>query len=160
MELTMIRAGRIVNTHGVRGEVKVLPEGVEPELLLDCPALYVDGAPMAPAARRVHKGCLLVKLKGIEDMDAALALKGKAVSIRRADVDEELTGLTARDAATGETVGTVEEVLHYPAHKLCAVRGGRDEYLVPFVPAFIAGVDLVGGTIDIHMMEGLGSHED
>ena len=47
MELTMIRAGRIVNTHGVRGEVKVLPEGVEPELLLDCPALYVDGAPMA-----------------------------------------------------------------------------------------------------------------
>ena len=148
MELTMIRAGRIVNTHGVRGEVKVLPEGVEPELLLDCPALYVDGAPMAPAARRVHKG--------------------KAVSIRRADVklpageyfDEELTGLTARDAATGETVGTVEEVLHYPAHKLCAVRGGKDEYLVPFVPAFIAGVDLAGGTIDIHMMEGLGSHED
>lgn len=168
MELTMIRAGRIVNTHGVRGEVKVLPEGVEPELLLDCPALYVDGAPMAPAARRVHKGCLLVRLKGIEDMDAALALKGKAVSIRRTDVklpageyfDEELTGLTARDAATGDTVGTVEEVLHYPAHKLCAVRGGRDEYLVPFVPAFIAGVDLVGGTIDIHMMEGLGSHED
>ena len=86
MELTMIRAGRIVNTHGVRGEVKVLPEGVEPELLLDCPALYVDGAPMAPAARRVHKGCLLVKLKGIDDMDAALALKGKAVSIRRTDV--------------------------------------------------------------------------
>ena len=74
MELTMIRAGRIVNTHGVRGEVKVLPEGVEPELLLDCPALYVDGAPMAPAARRVHKGCLLVKLKGIDDMDAALTL--------------------------------------------------------------------------------------
>ena len=56
--------------------------------------------------------------------------------------------------------GTVEEILHYPAHKLCAVRGGRDEYLVPFVPAFIAGVDLAGGTIDIHMMEGLGSHED
>ena len=64
------------------------------------------------------------------------------------------------DKGTGETVGTVEEVLHYPAHKLCAVRGGKDEYLVPFVPAFIAGVDLVGGTIDIHMMEGLGSHED
>ena len=151
MELTMIRAGRIVNTHGVRGEVKVLPEGVEPELLLDCTALYVDGAP-----------------KGIDDMDAALALKGKAVSIRRTDVklpageyfDEELTGLTARDAATGETVGTVEEVLHYPAHKLCAVRGGRDEYLVPFVPAFIAGIDLAAGTVDIHMMEGLGTHEN
>ena len=168
MKLTMIRAGRIVNTHGVRGEVKLLPEGVEPELLLDCPALYVDGAPLSPAAWRVHKGCLLVKFKGIDGMDAALALKGKDVSIRRADAalpegeyfDEELTGLTARDAATGESVGTVEEVLRYPAHRICAVRGGKDEYLVPFVPAFIAGVDLAGGTIDIHMMEGLGSHED
>ena len=134
MELTMIRAGRIVNTHGVRGEVKVLPEGVEPELLLDCPALYVDGAPMAPAARRVHKGCLLVKLKGIDDMDAALALKGKTVSIRRGDVklpegsffDEELVGLAARDAETGEDLGKIEEVLSYPAHKVYVLRGGRD----------------------------------
>ena len=146
----------------------MLPQGVEPDLLAQCAPLYVDGRPLSPTACREHKGCLLVKLQGVDSMDAALALKGKAVSIRRADVklpageyfDEELTGLTARDAATGDTVGTVEEVLHYPAHKLCAVRGGRDEYLVPFVPAFIAGVDLVGGTIDIHMMEGLGSHED
>ena len=168
MELTMIRAGRIVNTHGVRGEVKVLPEGVEPELLLDCTALYVDGAPMAPAARRVHKGCLLVKLKGIDDMDAALALKGKTVSIRRGDVklpegsffDEELVGLAARDAETGEDLGKIEEVLSYPAHKVYVLRGGRDEFLVPAVPAFIAGIDLAAGTVDIHMMEGLGTHEN
>ena len=168
MELTMIRAGRIVNTHGVRGEVKVLPEGVEPELLLDCPALYVDGAPMAPAARRVHKGCLLVKLKGIDDMDAALELKGKTVSIRRSDVklpegsffDEELVGLAARDAETGEDLGKIEEVLSYPAHKVYVLRGGLDEFLVPAVPAFIAGIDLAAGTVDIHMMEGLGTHEN
>ena len=116
MELTMIRAGRIVNTHGVRGEAKILPQGVEPELLAGCGTLYLDGAPCTVSACRVHKGCLLVKLQGVDSMDAALALKGKAVSIRRTDVklpageyfDEELTGLTARDAATGETVGTVE----------------------------------------------------
>ena len=168
MELTMIRAGRIVNTHGVRGEVKVLPEGVEPELLLDCPALYVDGAPMAPAARRIHKGCLLVKLKGIDDMDAALALKGKSVSIRRADVslpegayfDQELVGLTVLDADTGQELGKVAEVLSYPAHKIYAVRGGKDEYLVPAVPAFIAGIDVPGGTMAIHVWEGLGSSEN
>ena len=83
MELEFITAGRIVNTHGVRGEVKVLPQGVEPDLLAQCAPLYVDGRPLSPTACREHKGCLLVKLQGVDSMDAALALKGKDVSIRR-----------------------------------------------------------------------------
>ena len=86
MELEFITAGTAVNTHGIRGEVKILPQGVEPELLAACGTLYLGGKPFALAAGRIHKGCLLAKLKGVEDMDAALALKGKSVSIRRADV--------------------------------------------------------------------------
>ena len=168
MELEFITAGQIVNTHGIRGEVKILPQGVEPELLAQCSPLYVDGRPLTPAACRLHKGCLLVKLQGVDDMDGALALKGKTVSIRRESAprpssgyfDQELVGLTARDAETGQELGQVEEVLTYPAHRIYAIRGGRDEYLVPAVPAFIAGIDLAGGTMDIHMMEGLGTHEN
>ena len=168
MELEFITAGRIVNTHGVRGEVKVLPQGVEPDLLAQCAPLYVDGRPLSPTACREHKGCLLVKLQGVDSMDAALALKGKDVSIRRESAprpacgyfDQELVGLSVRDAATGQDLGRVEEVLAYPAHKIYAVRGGPDEYLVPAVPAFIAAIDLEGGTLDIHMMEGLGTHEN
>ena len=167
MQLEFITAGQIVNTHGIRGEVKLLPQGVDLDVLEDCGTFYIGGKPYAPAARRVHKGCLLLKLKGVDDMDAALAFKGKTVTIRRADAslpegeyfDEELVGLTARDAETGEELGKVEEVLTYPAHKIYAVRGGKDEYLVPAVPAFIAGIDVPGGTMDVHMMEGLGTHE-
>ena len=168
MEHTFITAGTVVNTHGVRGEAKILPQGVEPELLAGCGTLYLDGAPCTVSACRVHKGCLLVKFKGVDDMDAALALKGKTVSIRRGDIklpegsffDEELVGLAARDAETGEDLGKIEEVLSYPAHKVYVLRGGRDEFLIPAVPAFIAGIDLAAGTVDIHMMEGLGTHEN
>lgn len=168
MELEFITAGQIVNTHGIRGEVKLLPQGVEAEALTGAGVLYIGGAPYTVAASRVHKGCLLLRLKGVDDMDAALALKGRTVTVRRRDAslpegtyfDEELLGLTARDAATGETLGTVQEVLHYPAHKIYAVRGGKDEYLVPAVPAFVAGIDLKGGTMDIHMWEGLGTHAE
>ena len=168
MELEFITAGQIVNTHGIRGEVKILPQGVGPELLAECDTLYVNGKPCALSAGRVHKGCLLAKLKGVDTMDDALTLKGRTVTVRRMDIelpegeyfDEELVGLTARDAATGEEIGKVEEVLTYPAHKIYAVRGGKDEYLVPAVPAFIAGIDVAGGTKDIHMMEGLGTHEN
>ena len=168
MELSFITAGQIVNTHGIRGEVKVLPQGVEPELLAECSTLYIGEKPCRLMAGRVHKGCLLAKLEGVDSMDAALALKGRSVSIRRLDVqlpegeyfDQELVGLTARDADTGEELGKVEEVLTYPAHKIYVVRGGRDEYLVPAVPAFIARIDVPGEAVDIHMMEGLGTHAD
>jgi len=167
MELSFITAGQIVNTHGVRGEVKLLPQGIEADWLTECGTFYINGTPYSSIAARVHKGCLLVKLKGIDDMDAALALKGKTVTVRREEVplpegeyfDEELIGLIARDAETGEEIGRVEEVLIYPAHKIYAVRGGKDEYLVPAVPAFIENVDVKAGTMDIHVLEGLGTHE-
>lgn len=167
MRHEFIDAGTIVNVHGVRGEVKLLPR-IDPELVAGCAALYVDGRPLPFSNARVHKGCLLLKPEGSSSADEAMALKGKSVSIRRGDAplppegyfDEELIGLTARDAATGEVLGTVEEVLDYPAHRVYAVRGGRDEYLIPAVPAFIAGADLDGGFLDVHVWEGLGSHED
>lgn len=168
MELEFIAVGQIVNAHGIRGEVKLLPQGVDADLIARCKTLYVDGRPVSPIARRLHKGCLLLTLPGVEDMDAALAWKNKTVSIRRTDVklpagmyfDQELIGLAARDAATGEALGTVEEVLDYPAHKVYAVRGGKDEYLIPAVPAFIKEINLTAGTMDIQVWEGMGSHED
>lgn len=168
MELEFIRAGQIVNTHGVRGEVKLLPGGVPLEILERCRTFYLNGRPLSPSARRTHKGCLLLTLPGVADMNAALELKGRELFIRKADAqlpegfffDEELVGLTARNAETGDFLGRLEEVLDYPAHKVYVVRGGPDEYLVPAVPAFVAGVNLAEGTIDIHLWEGLGSHED
>ena len=168
MELPLITAGQIVNTHGIRGEVKLLPQGLAPEELTGCTLLYIGGRPYTCTASRIHKGCLLAKLEGVGDMDAALALKGCQVKVRREDVplppgeyfDEELVGLAVRDAETGEALGKLEEVLSYPAHKIYVVRGGRDEVLIPAVPAFIAGIDMAGGTVDVYMMEGLGIHEN
>ena len=168
MELEFITAGQIVNAHGIRGEIKILPQGVDAEILHRVKSIYIDGQQCAVTASRVHKGCLLAKLPGVDDMDAALALKNKTVTIRRKDVklpkgaffDQELIGLVARNAETGEELGTVEEVMDYPAHKVYAVRGGKDEYLIPAVPAFVQAIDIKANTIDIHVWEGLGSHEN
>ena len=160
MELPLITAGQIVNTHGIRGEVKLLPQGLAPEELTGCTLLYIGGRPYTCTASRIHKGCLLAKLEGVGDMDAALALKGCQVKVRREDVPLPPVGLAVRDAETGEALGKLEEVLSYPAHKIYVVRGGRDEFLIPAVPAFIAGIDMAGGAVDVYMMEGLGIHEN
>lgn len=163
MILEFISAGKIVNTHGIRGEVKILPDGMEAEQLYRCKTLYIDGKPVIPKARRIHKECLLVSLPGVEDMNTALTLKNKSVSVRRSDIvlpdgqffDEELLGLQAVDAETQTSLGTLAEILTYPAHKIYAIRDGGKELLVPAVPAFIQQVDLEQNKIYIHVWEGL-----
>lgn len=168
MRVEYITVGAVVGTHGIRGEVKVNPLGVDPALIAGCDALYFSGKRMDIAAARVHKNTVLLSLPGVEDMDAALALKGKTVTIRRDEIqlpegvffDEELTGLTAVDEATGEELGAVTRVLHYPAHDVYEIKGRR-EYLVPAVPeVFVASVDLDGGVICLRMQKGLATDEN
>ena len=112
MRLETIKIGRIVNAHGIRGEVRVQPDGQDPAFLTQFQTFYLDGAPVTPTANHVHKSLVLMKFPGVDDMNAALALKGKNLYIRRADAklpegacfDAELLGMTVCDAATGETL--------------------------------------------------------
>lgn len=170
MRVTYIPVGQIVNAHGIRGEVKLNPAmGFDPEFLAEFDTLYIDGKATEVKSARVHKNTVLLTLPGVEDMDAALALKGKPVSILRDDVDMpedeyfdiELEGLTVLDDETGAEVGKIRRVLNYPAHKIYEVKGGGKEYLIPAVQGvFIASVDLDEGVMRVHMMKGLASDED
>ena len=163
-----IPVGQIVNAHGIRGEVKLNPMGFDPEFIAEFDTLYIGGKKVEVKHSRVHKSVVLLTLPGVEDMDAALALKGKNVSIRRDEVevpegyyfDEEIEGLTVVDCATGESIGKVDKVLTYPAHKIYQVKGAR-EYLIPAVPGvFIESVDLESDTVRVHMMKGLATDEN
>lgn len=170
MRPEFIQVGMVVNAHGVRGEVKVNPAlGFDPEFIAELDTLYIGGQKTEVKSARVHKSTALLTLPGVTDMDGALALKGKAVSIRREDAelpegeyfDEELVGCTVIDDATGETVGKVDKVLTYPAHKIYQVKGGGHEYLIPAVPqVFIAHIDPEAEVIRVHMMKGLATDED
>ena len=89
MKQEFIRVGRIVNAHGIRGEVRVQPRRVSPALLTRCKTFYIDGQPITPTANHVHKELVLLKLPGVDDMNAALALKDKDLYIRREDAHLE-----------------------------------------------------------------------
>ena len=168
MKQERITVGAIVNAHGIRGEVKLNPVGFDPAFLAEFDRFSIGGKEMAVRSSRVHKSVLLLTLPGVEDMDAALALKGKTVEIYAEDVelpegeyfDVELEGCTVLDDATGQELGKLTRVLHYPAHKVYEVKGAR-EYLIPAVPeVFIASVDIDGGVVRVHNMKGLATDED
>lgn len=168
MKLETIKVGRIVNAHGIRGEVRVLPRDGDPAFLTRFKTFYLDGRPVTPEACRVHKSFLLMKLPGVETMDDALALKNRDLLIRREDArlpegayfDDELLGLRVVDADTGTELGELAAVDPYPAHKIYTVRGAR-EYLIPAVPgAFIQSVDLEENVMRVRVWEGMASDEN
>ena len=168
MKQERINVGTIVNAHGIRGEVKLNPVGFDPAFLAEFDRFCIGGKETEVLSSRVHKSVLLLTLPGVEDMDAALALKGKTVAIYADDValpegeyfDVEREGCAVLDDATGEEIGKLTRVLHYPAHKVYEVKGSR-EYLIPAVPGvFIASVDIDAGVVRVHMMQGLAVDEN
>ena len=74
MKLEMIKIGRIVNAHGIRGEVRVQPRDADPFFLTQFKTFYLDGQPVKPTACHVHKSLVLMKLPGVGQKTAGVVL--------------------------------------------------------------------------------------
>ena len=163
MKLEFLEAGEIVTTHGVRGEVKVLPWADGPDFLCDFSRVRIEGREYKLESCRVQKTCNLVKIQGIDTMEDAQKLRGKTVEVFRCDAPEELifaAELIGMDVfCDGEAVGKVTDVLDYPGNKVYVVKG-QHEYMIPAVKAFVLNTDLEANRMDVRLIEGMGSHEN
>ena len=162
MQDNLLESGKIVNTFGVRGEVKIQPWADTPDFLTGFEHLYIDGLPVKVLSARVHKGCVIVALEGVVDIEGSIKLKNKTVSINREDVQLELgrhfiadlVGLSAIDSKTGGEIGTVTDVLTLPANNVYVVKGAK-EILIPAVPEFVREININEGYISFNLIEGL-----
>ena len=158
MKLQYIEAGEIVTTHGVRGEVKVLCWLDDPEMLCEFDRCRIDGKEYTMDQVRVQKTCNLVKLQGVDTMEAAQAMRGKTVEIYRCDAPEglifaaELMGMTV--LCEGEEIGKITDVLDYPGNKVYVVKGQK-EYMIPAVKAFILDTDMEKEIMQVRLIEGM-----
>ena len=82
MKKEFLEAGKIVNTHGTLGEVRIQPWADSAAFLQGFETLYIDGLPMKLLGSRLHKRFLLARFEGVADIDAAIALKTGARSLR------------------------------------------------------------------------------
>lgn len=163
MKHRYLEAGKIVNIHGIAGEVKIMPWADDPDFLLNFKTLYLDGKPIHIRSARVHKNAVLMKLDGVDDINEAMRLKNKVVSIDREDATLEegsffladLYGLEVRDADSGEVLGTISDVLTPPANNVYIVKGTKREYMIPAVPEFIVETNVDEGYLLVHLIEGM-----
>lgn len=158
MRLQYVEAGEIVSTHGVRGEVKVLPWTEGPEFLREFKEVLLDGKKYEVESCRIQKTCNLLKLKGVDTVEAGQALRGKTVKVDRSLVSydiifaAELIGVEV--FCDGEKIGKVCDVLDYPANKVYVVRGSR-EYMIPAVKEFILNTDIEANRMEVKLLEGM-----
>ena len=163
MKLQFVEAGEIVTTHGVKGEMKVLPWLDSPEDLCDFDRCRVDGKDYTIESCRVQKTCNLVKLSGIDTMEAAQAMRGKQIELYREDIDDEvifaaeLIGMEVY--CEGKLIGKIRDVLDYPGNSVYVVKG-EYEYMIPAVKEFILSTDMQNNEMQVRVIEGMRSDED
>jgi len=156
-----MEAGKIVNTHGIRGEVKIQPWCDSAEFLCKFDVYYINETPYRVLASRPHKGCVLAKLEGVSDINAAMCLKNKVISVDREGITlpegqyfiSDLLGLSVV-TVDGETIGTIKDVLNLPANDVYVVQG-ETEYMIPVVKEFVQSVDLVAKCVTVKLIPGM-----
>ncbi len=166
MKKQYLECGRIVSTHGVRGEVKVEPWCDSPDFLLDFDAFYVgkEQKEMQVEGARVHKTMVLLKLCGVDTPEQGMALRGKMLFIDRSKVSleegeyfvQDLIGLSVYDADDGRLYGRLVEVSQTGANDVYHIRFEDGKIgLVPKIPQVVLGIDIEGGRMEIRPLPGL-----
>lgn len=163
-----IELGRVVNTHGVRGEVRFLPYAPP------CPTLRSGltvtlrkkdqaGQTFEIAQIRPHASFLLLQFKGIDSRDHAETLRDSVLLVAKEillPLQEgefyyyQVIGLPVRTTAD-EIVGTITQVFSTGGHDVWVVHNGKKEYLIPVVEDIVQTIDIENRRVIIDPPEGL-----
>ncbi|MGL4344132.1 MAG: ribosome maturation factor RimM [Cellulosilyticaceae bacterium] len=166
----LLSIGKIVNTHGVRGEMRVKPITDKIETFDQIKTVYVVGRETKTyeiASVRGHKGFILMKLKGIETMTDAELLKNSEIKIERKDAiplesDEYyISDLYDMNVVTeeGRALGIIKDILFTGSNDVYVIKRPQEEkdLLIPAIKQCIKKIDLANNTMTVHLLEGLES---
>jgi 16S rRNA processing protein RimM len=146
--MSRLEVGYVARAHGVRGELRVQPHAPESETLLEVERIWIGDDEHVVTAARPVPGAVLLTIEGLDDRDRAEALKGRPVSVLRADVPLEpgeylvgdLVGCQVFDQA-GATLGAITSILH-GAQDILVIHDATHERMLPLVPQIVVEVDV------------------
>jgi 16S rRNA processing protein RimM len=164
----LLAVGTIVKPFGVNGEVVVQSLADTPARFRKLDAVYAGRDPatarlVAVRCTSVERRGVRLSIEGVADRTAAERMVGDLLFVdpaRRAPLRKgryyihDIVGLRVEDER-GTPLGTVQEVLKYPAHDVYRVHGGRGEILIPAVKAFVRAIDLPHGLMRVRLIEGM-----
>ncbi len=162
-----LEIGKIINVHGLHGEVKVIPWCDSATFLCSFDTLYFEKGrkPVEVLRARVFRNTAILQLAGCETREQAEALRGQVLYMDREEVEleegayfiQDLIGLQVVDADTAQVYGTLKDVLETGANDVYVVYDAaqKREYLVPAIPDVVLETDLEQGKMTIRPLKGL-----
>lgn len=167
----LYNVGKVVNTHGIRGELKVLPKTDFPDerfgkgssLVLCDPATGAT-VPVEVESSRPHKNVYIVKLSGFDNINDVERYKGWMLKVSEEHMKELPEGeyyyhqIIGCSVVTddGRELGTIEEILTPGANHVWVVRRPRGKpVLLPVIDDVILDVDVDRKRVTVHLLEGL-----
>ena len=171
MKKQYLDSGKIVGTHGIKGEVRIEPWCDSPEFLCAFKKLYLDekGQTFIEVKSRPHKNITLAKIKGVDTIEAAEKLRGKIIYINRDDITldegvnfvQDLIGLEVRDAENGTVYGKITDILRTGANDVYEITDSNNKkYLAPVIDEVVEEINVDGGFVLIRPMKGIFDDED
>lgn len=159
----LVQLGAVTGAHGVRGAVRLVSFTERPEDIAAYGPLCDETGARHFTLRSVRaaKGGLVARIDGVDERDAAEALKGTALYVPRAALpapdaeswyQADLVGL-AVETRTGDRFGLVAAIVNYGAGDLVeiALDGSDRRELVPFTRVFVPEVDVAGGRLVVNL---------
>lgn len=155
----MLEIGKVVNTHGLKGEVRILSDFKYKDVIFKKGnEVYICGIKYIITSCRKHKIYDLICFEGLNDINDILNLKGENISINREDyvfegiLNEDLYGKKVYDK--NKYIGSLKEIIKNKNQEILVIKG-KKEILVPYVDEFVDNINE-----DIHLNLIGGFYED
>ena len=156
MKEERIKIGKIVNTFGIKGELKVYPYV---DYIDELSKIYIDNKEYTLSKSRNKKNVVIIKIKGLDDINLVEDFKNKEIEIDRVDLPklkegeyyiEDLIGL---DVYTdeGKLLGKLDDIFNTGANDIYQV----NNILLPAIPDVIKKIDIENQKIIVHIIKGL-----
>ena len=159
-----IKIGKIVNTVGLKGEVKVYNYSDSIEIYETIESIYVEDRLTVIENVRAQKNMVILKLEGADDRNASEALRGKELYITEDDLPElpegqyyvrDLIGMSVTEE-DGNLLGHVTDVLQNTAQDIFEVESENGKkLLIPKVDQFVLDIDAEKREITVRLIEGM-----
>ncbi|MBN2009467.1 16S rRNA processing protein RimM [candidate division KSB1 bacterium] len=163
----LICIGEVLNAHGIRGDIIIKPWTDDPDQFDELAEVYITNRDELKQFTiekvRITQKKIIVKFRGIDNRNAAEQLRGALLQRQRSELralaeDEyfifDLIGLDVK-STSGETIGSITDVMEMPAHDVYVVQQGSREVLIPAVKSIVKSIDLDAGKIIIDPIDGL-----
>ena len=164
----LIPLGRVVNTHGVRGEIRLLPYAFPCQTLAKGLTVFLlekddEVRPYTIVGIRLHRPFVLLKLETIDSLERAETLREKTLAVEESVLPPvqdgeyyyyQVIGLSVRTTA-GREIGVISQVFFSGGHDIWVVQEGKKEYLIPVTEEIVRVIDIPGGHVVIEPLEGL-----